>query len=227
VTDRSSFEQFVAAVEERLGPLDVLVNNAGIMPVGSLLDEDDDTARRIVDINCHGVLHGIKVVLPRFVARRRGHLVNVASIVGKTAIPGIATYSGSKHFVVGVSEAVKLELRGTGVEISCVMPGPVNTELTAGLPQARGVKNIEPEDVADAIVGAVAVPRFDVFVPKALGPMDKVTYLMPRRAREALGRMMKADTAVKRTDQATRKAYEDRAAREVASVTAEGEKVSS
>jgi NADP-dependent 3-hydroxy acid dehydrogenase YdfG len=216
VTDRSSFEHFVAQVEERLGPIDVLVNNAGIMPVGNLLDEDDATARRIVEINCHGVLHGMKTVLPRFVSRGGGHLVNIASIVGKTAVPGVATYSASKHFVVGVTEAAKIELRGTGVEISCVMPGPVNTELTAGIPQARGVKNIEPTDVADAIVAAVQIPRFDVFVPRSLGPMDKITYLLPRRTREALGRMMKADTAAARTDHAARGAYEDRAAREIA-----------
>jgi NADP-dependent 3-hydroxy acid dehydrogenase YdfG len=225
VTDRSSFERFIAQVEERLGPIDVLVNNAGIMPVGALLEEDDATARRVLEINCHGVLHGMKVVLPRFVARGRGHLVNIASIVGKTGVPGVATYSGSKHFVVGVTEAAKLELRGTGVEVSCVMPGPVNTELTAGIPNARGVKNIEPEDVAEAIVGAVQVPRFDVFVPKSLGRLDRITYLLPRRAREALGRMMKADTAALRTDRAARQAYEDRAARDVASLSSEHEKV--
>jgi NADP-dependent 3-hydroxy acid dehydrogenase YdfG len=224
VTDRASFERFVDELERQLGPLDVLVNNAGIMPIGSLLDEDDATARRIVEINCHGVLHGMKVVLPRFVSRGSGHLVNIASIVGKTAVPGVATYSASKHFVVGITEAAKLELRDTGVEISCVMPGPVNTELTIGIPQARGVKNIEPEDVAEAIVRAVAAPRFDVFVPRALGPMDKITYVLPRRAREALGRMMKADTAVARTDWTTRQSYEDRAAREVASLAADAEK---
>jgi hypothetical protein len=94
------------------------------------------------------------------------------------------------------------------------MPGPVNTELTAGIPQARGVKNIEPEDVAAAIVGAVAVPRFDVFVPKSLGVLDKISYLLPRRTREALGRLMKADTAVLQTDWNVRRAYEDRAARD-------------
>ncbi len=216
VTDRASFERFITDAEAALGPLDVLVNNAGIMPVGSFLEEDDATTHRIVEINCIGVLNGMKVVLPRFVARRRGHLVNIASIVGKTAVPGVATYSGSKHFVVGVTDAAKVELRDSGVEFSCVMPGPVNTELTAGIPQARGVKNIEPEDVADAIVDAVANPRYDVYVPKSLGPLTVVGNLMTRRGRERLGRLMQADTAVQRTDWSTRRSYEDRAAREVA-----------
>jgi NADP-dependent 3-hydroxy acid dehydrogenase YdfG len=215
VTDRESFESFVIEVEATLGPIDVLVNNAGIMPAGRFLDEDDATARRIVDINCHGVLNGMKTVLPRFVARGHGHLVNIASIVGKGAVAGVATYSGSKHFVVGVTEAARLELRDTGVAFSCVLPGPVNTELTSGIPQARGVKNIEPEDVAEAIVAAVRTPRFDVYVPRALVVGDKLGHLMTRRARERLGRWMGADTAVDQADWTSRRAYEDRAARTV------------
>jgi NADP-dependent 3-hydroxy acid dehydrogenase YdfG len=103
VTDRGSFDRFVARVEERLGPIDVLVNNAGIMPLGPFVAEDDLTARRMVDINVHGVVHGMKAVLPAMLARDRGHLVNIASSAGKDGLPGGATYSGTKHFVIGVS----------------------------------------------------------------------------------------------------------------------------
>src|SRR3712207_8565668 len=88
------------------------------------------------------------------------------STAGKAGIPGGATYCGTKHFVVGVSEAVRAELRGSGIEVSCVMPGVVNTELAAGLQEARGVRNVNPEDVAEAIVEVLEVPRFDVFVPR-------------------------------------------------------------
>jgi NADP-dependent 3-hydroxy acid dehydrogenase YdfG len=213
VTDRESFERFVDEAERALGPLDVLVNNAGIMPVGRFVEEDDATARRMVELNCHGVLYGMKIVLPRFVERGRGHLVNIASIAGKAGIAGVATYCGTKHFVVGVSEAASLELQGTGVEISCVMPGAVNTELTAGIPNPSLVKNIEPEEVAAAIAGAVASPRFDVYVPRQLGVIDKLSYLLPHRGRVRLAHMLKADTAVLDTDWTARKAYEDRAAR--------------
>src|SRR5206468_6124587 len=126
--------------------------------------------RRQVDINVHGVMFGMKEALPRFVQRNTGHLVNIASSAGKGGFPGGATYCGTKHFVVGVSEAVRGELRGTGIEVSCVMPGIVNTELAQGLHQARGVKNINPQDVAEAIVDVLKVPRFDVYVPKSIGP---------------------------------------------------------
>src|SRR3954464_5681096 len=159
VTKRESVAAFFDGVEEQLGPLDVVINNAGIMQLGSFLEEDDLTTQRQIDINVNGVLYGVKEALPRFMSRRSGHLVNIASSAGKAGFPGGATYCGTKHFVVGVSEAVRAELRETPIEVSCVMPGVVNTELAAGLQQARGVKNIDADDVADAIVDALRYPR--------------------------------------------------------------------
>jgi NADP-dependent 3-hydroxy acid dehydrogenase YdfG len=213
VTDRESFERFVDEVEAELGPLDVLVNNAGIMPLGPLVDEDDLTARRMIDINCHGVLYGMKIALPRFVARNRGHLVNLASTAGKGGFPGGATYCGTKHFVVGVSEAARAELLETDVEISCVMPAIVNTELTSGLKPARGIKSVEPSDVADAIVDALKSPRFDVFVPRSIGPISKLLAVLPRRGREGVARLLKADRVLTEVDAAARRDYELRAAK--------------
>ena len=91
----------------------MLVNNAGIMPLGQFVEEDDATARRMVDINVHGVIYGMKLALPRMQRRGSGHIVNLASQAGKGGFPGGATYCGTKHFVVGVSEAVRAELRDT------------------------------------------------------------------------------------------------------------------
>jgi len=211
VTDRASFAAFLDGAEEQLGPIDVLVNNAGIMHLGRFVDEEDDRAQRMIDINVNGVLYGMKEAMPRMMGRNRGHLVNVASSAGKGGYPGGATYCGTKHFVVGVSEAVRAELRDTNVEISCVMPGPVNTELAAGLKPVRGVKNANPEDVAEAIVDALKVPRFDVFVPKSIGPINQVFGLLPRGGREAMARAMKADQVLGGADLSARKAYELRA----------------
>jgi NADP-dependent 3-hydroxy acid dehydrogenase YdfG len=213
VCDRASVARFLDEVEARLGPLDVLVNNAGIMQLGRLVDEDDATARRQVDINVHGVLHGMKEALPRMLGRNAGHVVNIASVAGKVGYAGGATYSGTKHFVIGVSEAVRSELRGSGVEISCVMPGIVKTELAAGLPQVRLVKHVEPGDVAAAIVEVLGAPRFDVFVPRSVGPLNRAAGVLPRAAREALGRALKADRALELADTGARRDYELRAAR--------------
>jgi NADP-dependent 3-hydroxy acid dehydrogenase YdfG len=208
VTDRASFSAFLDAVEQRLGPLDVLVNNAGIMHVGSFVEESDEVAARQVDINLHGVITGSKLALTRFLPRRTGHLVNVASTAGKAGIPGGATYSATKHAVVGLTEAIRGEIRGSGVETSIVMPVPVNTQLAAGLQKGRGVGLVEPEDVANEIVDALERPRQDVFVPRAIGRTVKLGALMPRPVYEAVGRLMQTDKVLAGADAGARAAYE-------------------
>jgi NADP-dependent 3-hydroxy acid dehydrogenase YdfG len=212
VTRRDSFEGFLDQVEERLGSLDVLINNAGIMPLGRFVDEDDLTARRMVDINVHGVMFGMKLAIPRMQRRGSGHIVNIASQAGKGGFPGGATYSGTKHFVVGVSEAVRAELRDTSIEISCVMPAVVNTELGSGLVETRAIKKLEPEEVAEAIVAALERPRFDVWVPRESVGIYKVMQLLPRSGRERIARLLKADKVLAEADPVVRASYEERAA---------------
>ena len=213
VCDRASMQRFLDATEAQLGPLDVLVNNAGIMPLAPFTDESDATARRLVDINVHGVLHGMKEALPRMQARGRGHLVNVASTAGKVGFAGGATYSGTKHFVVGVSDGVRAELRDTAIAVTCVMPGVVNTELSAGTRQARFVAHIEPHQVADAIVDALRRPRFEVFVPRRIAPLQKLGAAAPIRLRDGFARLLALDRVLGQADAAARAGYEARAAR--------------
>jgi NAD(P)-dependent dehydrogenase (short-subunit alcohol dehydrogenase family) len=211
VTDRSSFEGFLAETERQLGPVDAVINNAGIMPVTPFADEGQDSIRRQIDINLVGVITGTQLAISRLRPRGSGYIVNIASQAGKAGIPGIATYSATKHAVVGLSEAVRAELRGSGVEVLCVMPTVVNTELTSGVGQ-RWVKPVEAEDVADEIVDAMEVPRFDVFVPRSNGALYKFLQLLPRGAREGLGRLMKVDKLMLEVDHGARRAYEERAA---------------
>jgi NAD(P)-dependent dehydrogenase (short-subunit alcohol dehydrogenase family) len=209
VTDRSSFTAFVEEAERQLGPIDVLINNAGIMPVTQLVDESDDSLRRQIEINFYGVIVGTQLAIERMRTRGTGHIVNIASQAGKGGVPGIATYSGTKHAVVGLTDAVEWELRGTGVEISCVMPTVVNTELTAGVGQ-KLIRPVEASDVADEIVDALEVGCYDVWIPKANGILYRVLGLWPRSAREALGRLMRIDKLMTEVDHGTRNAYEER-----------------
>jgi len=212
VTDRPGFTAFLDDVEHRLGPIDVLVNNAGIMPVGPLEDEDDATAIRVLEINLHAVIHGTKEAVRRMKPRSTGHIVNVSSSAGKSSFPNLATYCATKHGVVGLSEAVRAELRGTGVEVSVVMPGIVRTELSAGLVDTPAFKSSTVEQVADAVLDAIRYPRFDVFVPKSIGRVWALFTVVPRPVREAVGRALGLDRALLNADLAARAAYEARAA---------------
>src|SRR6202012_2906934 len=151
VTDRASFEGFLDEAERQLGPLDVVINNAGIMPVTPFVEEAEDSFRRQIEVNLFGVIHGTQLAMQRMLPRNAGHIVNIASQAGKVSAPGIATYTATKHAVVGLTESVRAELHGGQVEVSCVMPTVVNTELTAGVGQ-KWVKPVEATDVADAIV---------------------------------------------------------------------------
>ena len=218
VTDREGFAAFVADVERELGPLDVLVNNAGIMPLAELHEESDETAIRQIDINVHGVITGTKLALRSMRPRRTGHIVNIASMAGKISPPGGATYVACKHAVVGLTESVALESEPLGIECTIVMPGIVNTELASGLEPGRGVDFAEPEDVADAIVDALRHPRLEVFVPKELKTIHKSTYVLPRRAQLVVAKLFKSTRVLQDIDHGRRRAYEDRAARSEPSV---------
>ena len=221
VTDRASFAAFLDEAERQLGPIDVIVNNAGIMPVTPFVEESEDSVRRQIDINLHGVITGTQLAIERMRPRGSGHIVNIASQAGKGGVPGIATYSATKHAVVGLSEAVRGELRGSGVEVACVMPTLVNTELTAGVGQ-RLIKPVEAVDVANEIVDALEVSRFDVWVPRANGALFKVIGLLPRGAREAVGRLMKVDKLMTEVDHGARRSYEERAAHSEPGLEADG-----
>ncbi len=211
VTNKESFEAFIDATEAKLGPLDVLINNAGIMLLGDFLDENLELSRRQIEINLWGVLIGSQIAGRRFRRRGRGHLVNVASMAGKSGFPGAATYCATKHAVVGLSESIRGELRGTDVEVSCVMPVIVNTELASGLGSARFVKNVEAQDVADEITSALKNPRFDVYVPRSNNALVRSTALMPRSVAEGMNRLFRADKVLVQVDDAKRLAYQQRA----------------
>jgi short-subunit dehydrogenase len=169
----------------------------------------------MVDINLHGVIHGMKIALPRMMARNRGHVVNIASQAGKYGAPGGATYSATKHAVIGLTEAVRgeLHIEGSPVELSYVMPFVVKTELGDGLEDARGMRKLEPADVADAIVDAIKRGVVDVWVPRSARHTHRLNALLPRRASETVARALKADRVLMGADQQARAAYELRAAR--------------
>ncbi|GAA5048176.1 SDR family oxidoreductase [Nocardia callitridis] len=212
VTDAASFEQFLDEVERTIGPIDVLINNAGIMPTGKLVDEPDQVTRRILDINVYGVILGTKLGVARMLPRGSGHIINIASLAGETHLPGLATYNASKHAVLGFTDTLGEEYRGTGVRFSSVLPTLTNTELLSGV-QSKGVmRAAEPEDIAAAVIGLIAKPRAKVRVTKLAGFISQAVGLLPQSAGDALGRALGSGQAfLGDVDAEERKKYERRA----------------
>jgi short-subunit dehydrogenase len=169
-----AFAGFLDQSAAAMGGLDALVNNAGIMPIGPFLDEDDRTTLRTVQIDLLGVLTGTKLAGRRFREQGHGHVVNVASALGTFASPNAATYCATKHAVVGLGEALRQEWHGTGVDVTTICPGFVRTELIAGMRPPAGSERllmIDPEQVAARVVKALADGRSTTaFVPAHLGP---------------------------------------------------------
>jgi NADP-dependent 3-hydroxy acid dehydrogenase YdfG len=213
VADRGSFAAFVERAQAEVGPVDVLVNNAGIMPIAPLVEESDDATDRIIDVNLRGVVTGTKLVVPGMVARGRGHVVNVASGVGRIALAHGATYSASKYAVVGFTEAMRTELRPHGVDVSAVLPTVVATELGSGLQATRGMRPCRPEEVAATIVAVAQRPRFETWVPRHAKAIYYGANLLPRRAKDVLARSLGTDDLLAHADDEARSGYEQRAAR--------------
>lgn len=206
VTDRESFERFLDDVEQRLGALQVLVNNAGIMTVGPLATTDPSAASRTIDVNVKGVLYGTQLALARL--ERGGHVVNVISSSAWVAPAALATYSASKHAARGLTDAARREARAAGVHVSGVYPGVVDTALASGTKPARGQRLIPPADVGRAVADALERPRAEVFVPRSLGGLLRLYAALPPRGRALLDRVFGVTDLYTGVDPQSRLEYE-------------------
>lgn len=210
VRDHAAFGGLVRSIEADLGPIAVLVNNAGIMPVGALTEQSVEMDKRQIDINVHGVIAGMRAVLPQMRARDRGHIVNIASVAGRIGCANAAVYSATKHAVIGLTEAVRYELDGTAVRVSYVCPALVRTELIAGAPGPRWPPPVAPEDVARAVSRCIRTGRVDVYVPRIARISAILPALLPRRAVEGIGRLLGLDQMFSHVDDTKRAAYRAR-----------------
>lgn len=210
VRDPEAFRALVARVEAAAGPIDVLVNNAGIMPVGPALEEDLATTRLQLDINVLGVMHGVRAVLPGLLARRRGAIVNIASVAGVVGIPGVAGYCATKHAVIGYTEALRREHLDSGVHIGLVCPSLANTELASGTGRMRWPPLVQPEEVAAAVIEVATGRAVTRFVPRSAAIAQILPAVLPRRVAERLGILFGMRDVFARVDAKARAAYQAR-----------------
>lgn len=159
VTSLDDVESFVAFAEQEFGRVDVLVNNAGVMPLSTLDALKVDEWNRMIDVNVRGVLHGIAAALPRFKKQGSGQFVNISSIGGHAVYPTSAVYSATKFAVIAISEGLRQEVGGD-VRVTVVSPGVTESELAESITDegaAAGMKEFRKIAIsADAVARAIA-----------------------------------------------------------------------
>ncbi|KAM4057212.1 AMP-binding enzyme [Hirsutella rhossiliensis] len=168
VTSREQVEALMRTTTETLGAIDVLVVCAGVMYFTMMANAQADEWERTVDVNCKGLLHCLASTVPGFVRRGRGHIVAISSDAGRKVFPGLGVYSGSKFFIEATLQALRLETAGSGLRVTSVQPGNVNTDLLGLSTDAEalkkygeptGAKVLDAHDVASAIMFALLQPE--------------------------------------------------------------------
>ncbi|MFE1764991.1 SDR family oxidoreductase [Streptomyces angustmyceticus] len=170
VTDRDALQAAVREAEERFGPADAIINNAGAMLLSRLADQDADEWDRMIDLNIKGVLYGVRAVLPGMLARGTGTIINVSSIAGRKTFPNHTAYVGTKFAVHAMSENLREEVASSGVRVVTIAPGAVETKLLSHTSDEQIKQDYEewkksaggaldPQSVADAIAYAYGQPQ--------------------------------------------------------------------
>ncbi|XP_076070735.1 uncharacterized protein LOC143042341 [Mytilus galloprovincialis] len=169
VTKREDVKELVKHTESVFGPIDILVNNAGVMYYTMMKNLHEDEWERQIDLNCKGLTNCIGGVLDGMLKRGSGHIVNMSSDAGRKGFPGLAVYSGTKFYVEGLSQALRQEVCGSGVRVTCIQPGDVKTELISHSTDkeaqekydgSSSCKILEPTDIANAVLYAVTQPDY-------------------------------------------------------------------
>ena len=182
VTDREQVKSLVARTEEELGPVDILVNCAGVMYYSLMKNLHEDDWERTVNVLCMGMLNCVGAVLGGMLDRGRGHIVTISSNAGRKVFPGVAVYSGGECFVEAVSQGLRLEVAGTGLKVTTIQPGNVATDLLAlsydteaveRYGQLSGARILDPEDVAATVVHALKQPEHVAINEILIEPRDE------------------------------------------------------
>jgi NADP-dependent 3-hydroxy acid dehydrogenase YdfG len=182
VADRQQVKALVAYTEQELGPVDIIVNCAGVMFYTLMRNLYEEDWERMVDVNCRGMLNCVGAVLPGMLARRRGRVITISSDAGRKVFPGLSVYSASKFFVEALSQGLRLETAGTGIKVTTIQPGNVATDLSSLSTDAEafelyaqpsGARVLDPEDVAESVVYALRQPDHAAVNEVLIEPRDE------------------------------------------------------
>lgn len=169
ISDRDACFKLVEQVEAEVGPIDVLVNNAGIATNETVLETSEEQYRRITDVNYLGQVWMMQAAVPGMVKRGSGHVVNMCSMAGKVAACNLGPYCATKFAFIGITDAIRQELKGSGVEFTIVNPGYIGTGMFEGAKVPYVTRWLDPQKVSDALLVAVKKNKGEIFVPNFLG----------------------------------------------------------
>jgi short-subunit dehydrogenase len=204
VGDRDQVRRALTDLRGALGPVDILVCNAGIGAYGPLATSPVDTAELLIRTNYLGAVNAVQPVIADMIDRRRGHVVFVGSIAGRLGVPLEAAYSASKFAVSGLADALTVELGARGIGVTLVSLGPVATDFfdTRGVPyRRRWPRPLPPERVARAIIRSVERDRSEIVRPRFLRVALVARAVVPGLYRRGLVRSSKSDLAVSESGQ--------------------------
>ncbi len=171
VTDLTSFKAAIDEAEVKFGPVDLLVNNAGVMLLGSAITQNPQEWQQMLNVNVMGVLNGVQSVLANMVKRNHGTIINISSIAGRKTFPDHAAYCATKFAVHALSENIRGEIAGSNVRMTIIAPGVVETELLSHTTSAAIIdgykewkantieQGLNPDDIARAIEFAYVQPQ--------------------------------------------------------------------
>jgi len=186
ISKREEVRQAVARALGEFGHIDILVNSAGILEPGSVETMDPQSFRRMLDVNVLGTLHTIQAVLPSMRQAGSGSIVNIGSLAGRRGMPPLGGYSATKFALVGLTEALRVELFGTGVHVALVMPGVVDTPMVRGdaQPERHGrfpdmIPPMPVRWVTWAVIAALTLGLTEVDVPPGAAVAEKLAALFP------------------------------------------------
>lgn len=184
VTDQLQVDQAVAEACDEFGTVDIVVNNAGVLIPSSFSEASVEDFRRMMDVNFFGTVHMTRAVLPIMQDACRGNVVNIASIAGRRGGATLSGYSASKFALIGFTESLRVELFGSGVTVSLVVPASVDTEMLDN-PEwnarawALGDLRIPPEWVSWGVIAAIVLGLAEVDVPLGFSTAQKIAALFP------------------------------------------------
>ena len=168
VTDQKEMEDLARFAIDTFGQIDVLINNAGIMPLSFLSEKKISEWDQMIDVNIKGVLYGMGAVLPYMRERKKGHIINISSVAGHVVEPAAAVYAGTKFAVRAITEGVRIEEARNNIRATIISPGAIDTELVQTISNEKLRRNVEKlyetaipaQVIADTIVHAIALPDY-------------------------------------------------------------------